>query len=209
MGGRNVPVELVVAAWPDPDAADKAMRELKEAKHEHLIGIVDLATVVVDADGKLRIKDTKDMGPGKGAVIGGLLGAGLGLLTGGVGWLLVGGGVVGGLAAKARDGGLPDAQLRALGERMTPNSSAIVAVIEDKWVADLAQEIAELGAEIVREAITADLADQLGRGSAVTYTAAEVEGDVVATRSVTTRQATPQDVATPQQDAAAQPEVKP
>jgi hypothetical protein len=80
---------------------------------------------------------------------------------------------------------------------MTPNSSAIIAVIEDKWVADLADAIAELGAEIVTEAISADLADQLGRGSAVTYTAAEVEGDVVATRSVTAPQ---QDMPPPQQD---------
>ena len=127
-----------MAAWPDPDAAGQALRELKQAKREHLIGILDVATLVVDDEGKLRIKDTKDRGAGEGAVIGGVLGAALGLIIGGLGWLLVGGGVIGALAARARDGGLPDARLRELGDRMTPNSSAIVAVIEDRrWVADL------------------------------------------------------------------------
>ena len=91
------------------------------------------------------------MGPKKGAVVGGLLGAGLGLITGGVGWLLLGGGAVGALAAKARDGGLSDARLKELGERMTPNSSAIVAVVELTWVADVEREFAAVGADVVRE----------------------------------------------------------
>jgi uncharacterized membrane protein len=184
MSGPEAPVELLVAAWPDASAAGEALAALEEAKKEHLVGIVQAATVVVEADGKLRIKDTKDMGPKKGAVVGGLLGAGLGLITGGVGWLLLGGGAVGALAAKARDGGLSDARLRELGERMTPNSSAIVAVVELTWVADVEREFAAVGAEVVREAVEDDLVAQLGDGSAVAYSAAEVEGEVVATRNV-------------------------
>jgi uncharacterized membrane protein len=184
MSGPKAPVELLVAAWPDASAAGEALEALEEAKKEHLVGIVQAATVVVDADGKLRIKDTKDMGPKKGAVVGGLVGAGLGLITGGVGWLLLGGGAVGALAAKARDGGLSDARLRELGERMTPNSSAIVAVVELTWVADVEREFAAVGADVVRESVEEDLVAQLGDGSAVAYSAAEVEGEVVATRTV-------------------------
>jgi len=184
MSGPKAPVELLVAAWPDASAAGEALEALEEAKKEHLVGIVQAATVVVDADGKLRIKDTKDMGPKKGAVVGGLLGAGLGLITGGVGWLLLGGGAVGALAAKARDGGLSDARLKELGERMTPNSSAIVAVVELTWVADVEREFANIGADVVREAVEEDLVAQLSDGSAVSYSAAEDEGDVVATRTV-------------------------
>ena len=184
MSGPKAPVELLVAAWPDASAAGEALEALEEAKKEHLVGIVQAATVVVDADGKLRIKDTKDMGPKKGAVVGGLLGAGLGLITGGVGWLLLGGGAVGALAAKARDGGLSDARLKELGERMTPNSSAIVAVVELTWVADVEREFAAVGADVVRESVEEDLVAQLSDGSAVSYSAAEVEGDVVATRTV-------------------------
>jgi uncharacterized membrane protein len=184
MSGPQVPVELLVAAWPDATAAGTALEELRTAKKEHLIGIVQAATVVVDADGKLRITDTKDMGPGRGALVGGVLGAGLGLITGGVGWLLLGGSTIGALAAKARDGGLPDDRLRALGEGMAPNSSAIVAVVELTWVADVEREFASVGADVVREAVEQDLVAQLNAGTDVTYSAADVDGDVVAARSV-------------------------
>jgi uncharacterized membrane protein len=187
MSGPQAPVELLVAAWPDATAAGAALEELRAAKKQHLIGIVQAATVVVDADGKLRITDTKDMGPGKGAIVGGVLGAGLGLITGGVGWLLLGGGAIGALAAKARDGGLSDDRLRELGERMTPNSSAVVAVVELTWVADVEREFASVGADVVRESVEEDLVAQLSDGSAVSYSATEVDGDVVAARSTVSR----------------------
>jgi uncharacterized membrane protein len=196
MGTTDVPVELVVAAWPDAESAGEAMQELREAKKEHLIGIRDAATIVVDEDGKMRIRDTKDMGGGKGAVIGGVLGAGLGLITGGVGWLLLGGGAVGALAAKARDGGLPDERLKELGARMTPNSSAIVAVIEHRWVADFERDMEAQAADVVRAAVGNDLATQLSEGSAITYSAADVEGDVLATRE-TVPQPRPSEEAAP------------
>ncbi|HEV7210561.1 MAG TPA: DUF1269 domain-containing protein [Blastococcus sp.] len=184
MSAHHGPVELLVAAWPDPAAAGDALAELREAKKQHLIGIRQAATLVVDDEGKLRITDTKDMTAGRGAVVGGVLGAGLGLVTGGVGWLLLGGSAIGALAAKARDGGLPDVRLRELGERMTPNSSAIVAVVELRWVADVEREFAELGADIVREALEQDLLEQLDAGSAVAYSAGEDDGAAVAARVV-------------------------
>ena len=183
MSKERGPLEFVVAAWPDASAAGEAMCELKQAKKEHLVGVVDVATLVVDDEGRLRITDVGDMGAGKGAVLGGLLAAGLGLLTGGVGWLLLGGGALGALAAKACDGGLPDERLKSIGERMTPNSSAIVAVIEHKWVAELQREVVAAGADVVTQAIGDDVAEQLGTGAAVTYRAAEVDGDIVATRT--------------------------
>lgn len=190
MRRENAPLEYIVAAWPDAESAGQAMDELKQAKKDHLVGIVELATIVVDDDGKMHLTDVKDMGPGKGAVVGGVLGAGLGLVTGGVGWLLMGGGALGALAARARDGGLPDDRLRAIGERMTPNSSAIVAVIEHKWAADLEREVAAAGADVVTEAIGDDIAEQLASGSSVSYNAAEVDGDVVASRTSTPAETT-------------------
>ena len=67
---------------------------------------------------------------------------------------------------------------------MTPNSSAIVAVVELTWVADVEREFANVGADVVRESVEEDLVAQLSDGSAVSYSATEAEGDVVATRTV-------------------------
>ena len=58
----DVPVQVVVAAFKDEKAASSALAELKQAKKEGLIKIVDAAVLSKDASGKLHIKETADMG---------------------------------------------------------------------------------------------------------------------------------------------------
>jgi uncharacterized membrane protein len=180
MATAGAPIEIVVVVWPEPEVAAEALAELRDASGERL---VDVAALVVDGDGKLRLWDTKDLREGGGAVVGGLLGAALGLLTGGTGWLLLGGGAVGALAAEARVAGVPDDRLEALGERMTPGSSVLVAVVDRGWSAELQQTMAGTGAEVVAEAVAQEVAGQLAQEAAVAYASAEVEGDVVAART--------------------------
>jgi uncharacterized membrane protein len=181
------PVEIVVAVWPEPEVAGTLLAELREAAGERL---VDAAALIVDGTGKLRVWDTSDSRQGGGAVVGGLAGAALGLLTGGAGWLLLGGGAVGALAGQARDAGVAHERLGALGERMTPRSSVLVAVVGPAWALDLRQSIAGTGAEVVAESVPETVAEQLARGAAVAYAPAEVEGDVVAALTPAARRAT-------------------
>ena len=116
----DVPVQVVVAAFKDEASADDVLKSLKEAKKQGLIKIVDAAVLRKDDKGKLHIKETADMGGGKGAVIGGVLGGVIGLLAGPIGWAALGGAVIGGLAAKMRDGGFKDDRLKKLGEGLGP-----------------------------------------------------------------------------------------
>ena len=74
-----------------------------------------------DSLNELHITETADKGFGKGAVLGGVAGAPVGLVAGPIGWVTLGGAAVGGLAAKLRDGGFPDARLKQIGERLTPD----------------------------------------------------------------------------------------
>ena len=53
-----------------------------------------------DEKNKLHIKEVHDMGGGKGAVLGGALGAAVGLLAGPVGLAVGAGALIGGVAAK-------------------------------------------------------------------------------------------------------------
>jgi uncharacterized membrane protein len=176
----DVPVEIIVAAFQDPNGASAALAELKQAKKQGLIKIEDAAVLVKDADGKLRIKETGDMGGGKGAVIGGVVGGVIGLLAGPVGWAALGGAVIGGLAAKMRDGGFSDARLKQIGESLKPGSSAIIAVIDHVWVADVERQMQKAGADYVTASLSADIAKQLEAGKDVAYTAvATSEGTAV------------------------------
>jgi uncharacterized membrane protein len=168
----DVPVQLVVAAFQDEKAADEALKELKTLKRERLIGIENAAVIRKDENGKLHIRETADMGGGKGAVLGGVAGAAIGLIAGPA--LLVPaavGALVGGLTAKLRDSGFSDERLETLGEGLTPGSSAIVAVIEHKWVAEVQKELEEAGADLVTAELQADIASQLEAGHEVAYSA--------------------------------------
>jgi uncharacterized membrane protein len=139
-----------------------------------------------DTKAKLHVRELRDMRGGKGAVIGGAVGAAVGLLfppsvifAGGVG------AAIGGLAAKLRDSGFPDDNLRELGAGLKPGTSAIVAVIEHRWVADLQRTMEAEGARIVRQGLADDIRAQLEAGRSVAYTAlADADGVALSRASV-------------------------
>lgn len=163
------PVQVLVAAFNDPNRAAEIMAELKQGKKEGLIGIIDAAVVVKDAEGKLKVKDAKRRSR-KGLITGGIVGGVLGLLAGPVGWMAVGGGAIGALAGKAAGSGLK-ATMEEIGAALTPNSSAIVAVVEHKWVGILESMLAAEGARLAMDAIKEDIATQLNAGGSVLFTA--------------------------------------
>jgi uncharacterized membrane protein len=138
-----------------------------------------------DEKGKLHIKETADMGGGKGAVIGGVLGGAIGILAGPIGWAAVGGAVIGGLAAKMHDGGFKDERLKKLGEGLGPGNSAIVAVVEHVWVAQVEKAMADAGAQAVTEELSADIAKQLAAGGEVAYTAIATDEGLATSRVAT------------------------
>jgi uncharacterized membrane protein len=152
-------------------AADEALSELKVAKWAGIIGIVDAAVIRKDKKGKLHIKETGDWGGGKGAAAGAVIGGVVGLLAGPVGWLGITGAVIGGLAAKLRDSGFSNERLKQVGGSLQPGTSAIIAVIEHKWVAELEKAMEEAGADVMTEQISADIAAQLEAGREVAYSA--------------------------------------
>lgn len=179
----DVPVQLIVAAFKDEQTAKEALKVLKQAQREKLIKIDNAAVLRKDEKGKLHIKETADMGGGKGAALGGVAGAAIGLIAGPV--LLVPaavGALVGGLAARLRDSGFSDARLKALGEGLTPGSSAIVAVVEHTWVAEVEKAMAQAGADVLTESLSADISQQLEAGHEVSYTAISSEQGFAAAR---------------------------
>jgi uncharacterized membrane protein len=78
----DAPIQVVIAGFQDERGADDALAMLKEAKRERLIGIQDAAVLRKDEKGKLHVKETADMGGGKGATIGGVIGGVIGAIAG-------------------------------------------------------------------------------------------------------------------------------
>jgi uncharacterized membrane protein len=172
----DVPVQLIVAAFQNEGDAKEALKALKQAKKEGLIKIDSAAVLRKDEKGKIHIKETHDMGGGKGAVLGGVGGAAVGLIAGAaLAAPLAVGALVGGLVAKLRDSGFSDERLETLGESLQPGTSAIVAVVEHEWVAKVEEALAETEADLITAELSADIAGQLEAGHELAYSAISSE----------------------------------
>jgi uncharacterized membrane protein len=165
----SAPVQLIVAAFNDAEEAGRLLDELKQGRRAGLIGIVDAAAVVKDAEGTLKITNAKHRGR-RGFFTGGAIGGTLALLAGPLGWATAaGGGVLGALIGKVRNEPF-SSSVEDLAASLTPDSSLLVAVVEHRWVAMIEEMVAELGAAVVREELKAEIAEQLDAGGNVAFT---------------------------------------
>jgi uncharacterized membrane protein len=158
---NDEPIHVVVAAFATSVGASNMLKTLEAARAVGLETIEDAAVLTRDTHGKLHVEEPGDWSGGRGAAVGGVIGAALGLLAGPVGWAAGLGAVIGGLSAKLHDSGFSDARLRTLGESLKPGTSALVAVVDQRWVPALEQQLGEAGAVILTEEIGADIARQL------------------------------------------------
>lgn len=177
----SAPVQLIVAAFSDPEEAGRLLEELKEGRRDGLIGIVDAAAVVKDSDGKLKITNAKHRGR-RGFLTGGAIGGTLALLAGPLGWATAaGGGILGALLGKARN--IPfSASVEDLATSLSPDSSLLVALVEHRWVEMIEAMVAELGTAVVREELKAEIAEQLDAGGNMAFTVTASDAGVAAGR---------------------------
>jgi uncharacterized membrane protein len=149
-------VKIVAGTFADEQAAEAGKATLVADKD----ATGNIAIVAMDEKGKVEFKETRDMGAGKGALIGGGAGLVLAIFAGPIG--LIGGAAAGALAAKLRDSGFDDSQLKGLGEDLTPGSAAIVTVVPEASVAAVETGLQGAGAtRVVVSDIGTDLANML------------------------------------------------
>jgi uncharacterized membrane protein len=175
-------VELIVAAFQDELGANRALDELKIMSRDQQFDVQNAAILRKDEQGKLHIKETADMGSGKGTVIGGSIGAAIGVVAGAalVAPIAVGA-LIGGLSAKAKDAGFKDERRRRIGESLKPGSSAVIAVTGPMPVDQFRRSLEAAGADLITETLSAELAEQLEAGHDVAYSAMMTQGAFVAT----------------------------
>jgi uncharacterized membrane protein len=90
--------------------------------------IEDAAVVVRTADGRIELRQTKEVAAGEGIVAGGTAGMVAGLLLGGpIGGALVG--MLGGGIYGAIDTGIPNDRMHELGEKLSPGSALLCVLV--------------------------------------------------------------------------------
>ncbi|MFL5759642.1 MAG: DUF1269 domain-containing protein [Thermomicrobiales bacterium] len=128
-------VELLAASFSDQRTANRCLDQLKRIDKQGAIDLIDAAVLVKQADGKLKINEVEELTPKKGrrrgAVIGGIFGA---IFPPSLLVSAVVGAVAGGAMGRFTDQGFKNDDLKAIGDELEPGHSAIIAIVEDKWV---------------------------------------------------------------------------
>ena len=162
----NEPAMLIMASFKDEEVAEKAFFDLKMDKRGRLIVFKDAAIVNRDEEDKLHIKETADMSGGKGVLYGGVIGALVGMIAGPIGAAIGGaaGAVVGGITAKKIDSGIPSERLTEVGAALQPESSIILAVVEQRWFEHVRTRLEESGGNITSETLNEEFFKQEEKG---------------------------------------------
>jgi uncharacterized membrane protein len=154
--------EMVVVAFEDEQKAGEVLGTLKQLDVEATVDLKSAAVVKRDAEGKVRVKETKDFDAKQGAIGGAVAGGLLGLLTG---KLIVGAlvGAAGGAAAgHGIDMGLNDEYLRSVGVSLGSGTSAIVALVSFERVEKAMEELDKFeGGTILRHTLSEEVYQQL------------------------------------------------
>jgi uncharacterized membrane protein len=157
---NDAPVDLYIAAYPDPDAARGDWDTIKQLANDDLIKVDGLVLVSRRSDGKIHVDDDFHE-TRKGAVWGAVGGAVVGLIfpPALLASAAVGAGVGAGIGGLISHG--QKAEIKADVEDTLPlNSSGVVAVFEEQW-ADAIDRALSNASRVTKEKVDRDSADQV------------------------------------------------
>jgi len=156
------PVQFMIAIFESEPGAEETLAKLKTDKNEALDGVQAAVAMSKDADNQIHYKDV-GLTPAKGAVAGVVLGAVIGIATGGAGLVLGAlGALVGGVVGKRkREGQIASEQVNQVVASIQPGSSALLTIVEQDAAGQLGDLLHAEGAHTFVTDITADLTDQL------------------------------------------------
>ncbi len=145
---------VVVVRFTEPSKAYQALSVLKECDPDGRIGLESAAVVERTADGALLIPDSADnVGP-IGVASGSLIGMLVGVLGGPVGVLLGwGAGAMMGGAFDIDRAVTSDEALTVLGQAIPPESTAVIASVDEPAVEVIDGEMKKLGGEVTRRSV--------------------------------------------------------
>ena len=151
---------VVVARFTEPSKAYQALSVLKECDATGRIGLDSAAVVERTAAGELNIPESADNVGLVGTASGSLIGMLVGVLGGPVGLLLGwGAGALMGGAFDLDRAETSDEALAVLGRAIPPESTALIASVEEPTVEVIDGEVTKLGGEVTRRPVAEVMAE--------------------------------------------------
>jgi uncharacterized membrane protein len=174
--------DIVALCFEGQKTANEIVKEAKSSGA--LDGYAILAQAVVEQDAKGKVHILEPGHGGLGATIG-AIGGGLMALIGGPAGVLawaVGGAVVGGVAGKYLGRPIKKGDLKEIGEAMSPDSSALLLLLEDVYTEAAVDSMAGYNAQVVTLTVGDELSGEIAQYAAGAV--ADDEGNVVAGESL-------------------------
>ena len=120
---------FIVVKYPQKDTGKAALETVKGLAKEKVVKLKDAVAITKTDKGKIKLQQTKDDSAGKGFLKGGVIGIVFAVLFGPAGWIVAG--ALLGTAFAMFDRGIKDKLLKELGEKMTPDESALAVLIQE------------------------------------------------------------------------------
>jgi uncharacterized membrane protein len=136
---------LIYATYKGESTAGQVFKTMRSAQGSTGERIESYAVVSKDLKGKVHVRDQRRTDAGVGAVVGAVIG-----LWGGPLGIAIGaqaGGIAGYLTGDAV--GISRDRVESMKQALTPGSSALVVVLEDRWVQDLEKDMRQAHAREV------------------------------------------------------------
>lgn len=155
-------VSVIAAFYSNEDEANLVLKSLQQMQKEGAVKLLDAAVMVRDeATKKLKVKETAEVTPRKGAAGGAIVGGIIGVIfppsilaTAAIG------AAAGAALGHFTDQGFKNNLLKEIGENLPPGGSAIVAVVEETWFEKLSAALRGYS-QVARYAVDADAAARL------------------------------------------------
>jgi uncharacterized membrane protein len=160
---EGVQIDLVAVAFDAPEDAAHALGYIEQFRKKGTLKVLNAAVLVRDAEGNIAVKDTRDIDPKKGRLLGAVTGGLIGLVGGPVGAVVgaLAGAGAGGLAGKKIDFGFSEKFLDGLKQYLKPDTSALIVLVEHGYYEQLSAVIDEEEGVFFRQTLTDKLVEQL------------------------------------------------
>jgi len=151
---------FIVVRYPNKETAEAALEVVNGLAKEKVVKLKDAVALTKDEKGKIHMHQTKDDPASRGFLKGGVIGIIFAVLFGAAGWIVAGAAL--GTAFSMFDRGIKNKLLKELGEKMTPEQSALAVLVEE---ADWAAVKERMGAQnfngeiVVQELVDEHLAE--------------------------------------------------
>ena len=145
-------LKLSAALYDSEDQARRILDGLHQMHKGSTITLKDLAMITRDADGKLAVKETREVTAKKGAKRGAIATGVFAVLfpPSIIASALVGGGA-GAIWGRLRDTGIKGGELKDFGETIKPGKAGVIALSAPQYVPEIERTLNEWNAELVAQ----------------------------------------------------------